>query len=150
MCWWEACLMKSSQKRFTWKNYCWKPSILMNFFMGTITNIQNNFSNSPNLQNNFITSKQSTQSITNLLSFIGSYKLMRNPTFIGLYKNCMNSMLWLIWMIFIHIQYLKYLNTRDIIFEWHTWMFMFNTQKSHNFMKNYIMIITWIWFKCKL
>jgi hypothetical protein len=114
--------------------------IIYVFFMGTITNIQNNF----------ITSKQSTQFITNLLDFIGSYKLMRNPTFIGLYKNCMNSMLWLIWIIFVNIQYFKYLNRWDIIFEWHTWMFMFNTQKSHNFMQNYIMIITWIWLKCKL
>jgi hypothetical protein len=78
--------------------------------MGTITNIWKKFSNSANLQKQFITSKQSTQSITNLLGFIGFYKLMWNPTFIGLYKNCINFMLWLIWMIFVHIQYLEYLN----------------------------------------
>ncbi len=48
--------------------------------------------------------------ITNLPSFIGSYKFCMKPNFIGLYKNHMNYVLWLIWMIFVHIQYLKYLN----------------------------------------
>jgi hypothetical protein len=31
-------------------------------------------------------------------------------------------------MIFIDIQYLKYSNGQNTIFEWHTWMSMFNTQ----------------------
>jgi len=35
--------------------------------------------------------------------------------------------------IFICIQYFKYSNGWDIIFELHTWMFMFNTQKSDCF-----------------
>jgi len=34
--------------------------------------------------------------------------LCENLVSIGLYKNCMHSMLWLIWMIFVHIQYFKY------------------------------------------
>jgi hypothetical protein len=34
-------------------------------------------------------------------------------------------------MIFIRIQYPKYSNKWNFFFEWHTWMFMFNTQKSH-------------------
>jgi hypothetical protein len=69
------------------------------------------------------------------------HRFMQNSVFIGLYKNYMNSMLWLIWMIFVHIQYLKCSNRGNIVFEWHTWMFMFNTQKSHNFIQNYITII---------
>jgi hypothetical protein len=42
--------------------------------------------------------------IANILSYIGSY------------KNCMNSMLWLIWTIFECIQYFKYSNWWDIFF----------------------------------
>jgi hypothetical protein len=53
-------------------------------------------------------------------------------------------------MIFLRIQYFKYLNGWNIFFEWHTWMFMFNTQKSHTFIQNYIMIIARIYLKCKL
>jgi hypothetical protein len=52
-------------------------------------------------------------------------------------------------MIFVRIQYLRYSNGWDIIFEWHTWMVMFNTKKLHNFIQNYIIIIVWIWLKCK-
>jgi hypothetical protein len=62
---------------------------------------------------------------TNLSSFIDLCKIQ---FFINSYKNCMNSMLWLIWMIFVCIQYFKYLNKWNIIFEWHIWMFKFNTQ----------------------
>jgi hypothetical protein len=40
----------------------------------------------------------------------------------------MNSILWLYKKIFVCIQYFKYSNDWDIIFEWQTWMFMFNTQ----------------------
>jgi hypothetical protein len=68
----------------------------------------------------------------------------------GSYKNCMNSMLWLIWMILYVFKYLEYSNRWNISFEWHTWMFMFNIEKLHNFILNYIMIIVWILFKCKL
>jgi hypothetical protein len=35
-----------------------------------------------------------------------------------------------IWMIFVHIQYLKYLNKWDIVFEWDMWMLMFK-HKNH-------------------
>jgi hypothetical protein len=55
------------------------------------------------------------------------------PNFIGSYKNCMNSMLWLIWTIFVHIQYLKYSNKLDISFERHMWMWML-IQKNHIFL----------------
>jgi hypothetical protein len=63
--------------------------------------------------------------ITNLPSFIGSYKFCMKPNFIGLYKNHMNYVLWLIWMIFVHIQYLN----------------MFNTQKMHSLIQNCITTI---------
>jgi hypothetical protein len=53
-------------------------------------------------------------------------------------------------MIFVYIPYIKYSNEWDIVFEWHTWMFMFNTQKSHSFIHNYIVIITQILLKCKI
>jgi len=62
----------------------------------------------------------------------------------------MNSMLWLIWTIFVCIQYFKYSNGWDIVFEWHMWMFMIDTQNSHSFKWIYITIIAQIYLKCKL
>jgi hypothetical protein len=65
---------------------------------------------------------------------------MQNLVFIGSYKNNMNSM---------HGKYEWYLyvfniwnvQTNDfIIIEWHMWMFMFNVQKMHSFIQNYITI----------
>jgi hypothetical protein len=47
-------------------------------------------------------------------------------------------------MIFVRIQYLGYSNGLDIVFEWDMWMFMFDTQKSHNFIQNYFIIIAQI------
>jgi len=35
-------------------------------------------------------------------------------------------------MVFIGIQYPKYSNEWYIIFEWHMWMFIFNTPKLHH------------------
>jgi hypothetical protein len=65
--------------------------------------------------------------ITNSSSFISCINFMRNPIFISLYKNHMNFVLWLIWIIFVCIQYLKYSNIMSHYFEWHMWIFMFNT-----------------------
>jgi hypothetical protein len=82
--------------------------------------------------------------ITNLLGFIGSYKFCVKFDFHKFIQESQEFHLWLIWMMFVCISYLKYLNELDIIFEWHTWMFMFNTQKLHSFMQNFITIISWI------
>jgi hypothetical protein len=38
-------------------------------------------------------------------------------------------------MIFVGIQYFKYSNGWNIVFEWHTWMCMFNIQSSHSLSK---------------
>jgi hypothetical protein len=103
--------------------------------------------------------------------FIGSYfirqyiypcvKCVFNAWYFCL--NCMNLWMNKLHMIFIinssHakfmtnivcIQYFKYQNISNIFFEWHTWMFMFNTLKLHNLMWNYIMIIAQFYLKCKL
>ncbi len=78
------------------------------------------------------------------VKFLESKTITNLPKFISSYKNCINSMLWLIWIKFAPIQYFKYSNGWHILFSWHMWMWMFNTKTTHNFMQNYSMIITWI------
>jgi hypothetical protein len=85
----------------------------------------------------------------NLPGFISLYKFRVKFKFHRFVQKSHEFRLWLIWMIFVSIQYLKYSNGWDIAFDWHPWMFMCNTQKSHNFIQNYTMIIAWIQLKCK-
>jgi hypothetical protein len=82
--------------------------------------------------------------ITNLLGFICSYKFYVKFDFHKFIQESHEFHLWLIWMMFVHISYFKYLNKSNIVFEWYTWMFMFNTQKLRSFMQIFIMIISWI------
>jgi hypothetical protein len=67
--------------------------------------------------------------------FTKFHRFVQNLVFIIFYKNCTNSMLLLIWMKFLCIQYFKYLNRWDIIFEWHIWMFKFNIENHIFYVK---------------
>ncbi len=62
--------------------------------------------------------------ITKILELAFLHYIINLLSFIGLYKNCINRVM-VIWMILVRIQYLKYSNRWDIVFEWHMWMFMF-------------------------
>jgi hypothetical protein len=82
--------------------------------------------------------------IINLLSFIGSYKFCAKSFCHKFIQKLYEFCVMVIWMIFVCNQYLQNSNIWNIVFEWHTWMFMFNSQKLHNFMQNYITIFAWI------
>jgi hypothetical protein len=75
---------------------------------------------------NFLYTHTHTHTHTNLLNFMALYKFCMKFSF-HRFINHMDFILWLIWTIFLYIQYLLYSSRWNIIFEWHTWIFIFNT-----------------------
>lgn len=54
--------------------------------------------------------------LLSFVKFLDTKTITNLPKFINSYKNCINSMLWLIWMKFIRIRYFKYSNGWNFFF----------------------------------